>query len=32
MTADEFTKAFDKEKFIKFHEMIDMMNSIVTVK
>ena len=28
MTADEFIKALDKEKFIKFHEMIDMMNSI----
>ena len=28
MTADEFIKALDKEKFIKFHEMIGMAGSI----
>ena len=32
MTADEFTKALDKEKFIEFHEMIGMTDSIMTAE
>ena len=32
MTADRFTKALDKEKFIEFHKMIDMTDSIATAE
>ncbi len=32
MTVNEFTKAFDKEKFIKFCEMIGMTDSIATAE
>ena len=32
MTANKFTKALDKEKFIEFHEIIDMTDSIVTAE